>query len=126
MMFYSCQLLSIITITKGFDMKTTKELLAIRLKQLRKSRGFTQEKLAELIGRDTKHISKLEIAGSYPSIETLERIAVALDVEIKEFFDFDSLKDVNFIKEEFKKMINFSDDKHLQLLYKIHNDIINL
>ncbi len=126
MMFYSCQLLSIITITKGFDMKTTKELLAIRLKQLRKSRGFTQEKLAELIGRDTKHISKLEIAGSYPSIETLERIAVALDVEIKEFFDFDSLKDVNFIKEEFKKMIKFSDDKHLQLLYKIHNDIINL
>lgn len=125
-MFYSCQLLSIITITKGFDMKTTKELLAIRLKQLRKSRGFTQEKLAELIGRDTKHISKLEIAGSYPSIETLERIAVALDVEIKEFFDFDSLKDVNFIKEEFKKMIKFSDDKHLQLLYKIHNDIINL
>ncbi len=107
-------------------MKNTKELLAIRLKQLRKSRGLTQEKLAELIDRDTKHISKLEIAGSYPSIETLERIAIALNVEIKEFFDFDSLKDGNYIKEEFKKMINYSDDKHLQLLYKIHNDIINL
>ena len=125
MMFYFFQILSIITITKGFDMKTTKELLAVRLKQLRKSRGLTQEKLAELIGRDTKHISKLEIAGSYPSIETLERIALALNVEIKEFFNFDGLKDVNYIKEEFKKMIKYSDEKHLQLLYKIHNDLIN-
>ena len=125
MMFYFCQMLSIITITKGFDMKTTKELLALRLKQLRKSRGLTQEKLAELIGRDTKHISKLEIAGSYPSIETLERIALALNVEIKEFFNFDGLKDANYIKEEFKKMIKYSDEKHLQLLYKIHNDLIN-
>ena len=107
-------------------MKTTKESLALRLKQLRKSRGLTQEKLAELIGRDTKHISKLEIAGSYPSIDTLERIAVALDVEIKEFFDFDSFKDANLIKEEFKKIVNFSDEKYLKLLYKIHNDIINL
>lgn len=107
-------------------MKTTKELLAIRLKQLRKSRGLTQDKLAELIGRDTKHISKLEIAGSYPSIETLDRIAVALNVEIKEFFNFDGLKDANYIKEEFVKMLKYSDENHLQLLYKIHNDIINL
>ena len=59
-------------------MKTTKQLLALRLKELRKSRGLTQEKLAEMIGRDTKHISKLEIAGSYPSVETLERIANAV------------------------------------------------
>lgn len=107
-------------------MKSTKELLAIRIKQLRKSRGLTQEKLAELIGRDTKHISKLEIAGSYPSIDTLERIATALNIEIKEFFNFDSLKDVNYIRAEFKKMLNYSDEKHLQMLYKIHDDIIDL
>ncbi len=106
-------------------MQTTKELIAIRLKQLRKSRGLTQEKLAELIGRDTKHISKLEIAGSYPSIETLDRIANVLNVEIKEFFNFDGLKDKNYIKEEFTKLINYSDEKHLQILYKIHKDLIN-
>ena len=97
-------------------MPTTKELLAKRLKQLRKSRGLTQEKLAELIGRDTKHISKLEIAGSYPSIETLERIANALDVELKDIFNFDGLKDRNFIKEEFQKLLQYSDEKHLLIL----------
>lgn len=107
-------------------MKNTKELLAIRIKQLRKSRGYTQEKLAELIERDTKHISKWEIAGSYPSIKTLERIASVLGVEIKEFFNFDGLKDANYVRDEFKKLLKYSDEKHLQLLYKIHNDIINM
>lgn len=106
-------------------MRTTKQLLALRLKELRKSRGLTQEKLAELIGRDTKHISKLEIAGSYPSIETLERIAKVLDVELKDIFNFDGLKDKTFIVNEFEKMIKFSDEKHLQMLYKIHRELIN-
>lgn len=74
----------------------------------------------------SKHISKLEIAGSYPSIETLERIASVLGVEIKEFFNFDGLKDANYVRDELKKLLKYSDEKHLQLLYKIHNDIINM
>lgn len=106
-------------------MKTTKQLLAMRLKELRKSRGLTQEKLAELIGRDTKHISKLEIAGSYPSVETLERIALALNVELKDIFNFDGFKDKSFIIDEFQRLLKFSDERHLQLLYKIHRDLIN-
>lgn len=106
-------------------MQTTKQLLAIRLKQIRKSRGLTQEKLAELIGCDTKHISKLEIAGSYPSIETLERIAAALNVELKDIFNFDGLKDADYIKDEFKSLLKSSDEKHLQTLYKIHKSLIN-
>ena len=106
-------------------MATTKQLLAMRLKELRKSRGLTQEKLAEMIGRDTKHISKLEIAGSYPSIETLERIANALDVELKDIFNFDGLKEKNFIVNEFEKILKYSDEKYLKMLYKIHKELIN-
>ena len=104
-------------------MSTTKELIAKRIKQIRKSRGLTQAELAELIGRDTKHISKLEIAGSYPSIDTLDRIATALNVEIKEFFNFDSLKDKEYLQKEFRKIAAGSDEKLLQVLYKIYNDI---
>lgn len=106
-------------------MRTTKQLLALRLKELRKSRGLTQEKLAEMIGRDTKHISKLEIAGSYPSIETLERIAKALNVELKDIFNFDGLQDKNYVVNEFEKLLKYSDEKHLQILYKIHRELIN-
>lgn len=106
-------------------MKTTKQLLAMRLKELRKSRGLTQERLAEMIGRDTKHISKLEIAGSYPSIETLERIANALNVELKDIFNFDGFQDKNYITDEFTKLLKYSDEKYLKTLYKIHKELIN-
>ena len=122
MRLYESQIIFIITL-RGI-MPTTKDLLAIRIKQLRKTKGLTQEQLAEKIGRDTKHISKLEIAGSYPSIETLDRIATALDIEIKEFFNFDGLKDKNYIKKEFQKLMEQSDKKHLQILYKIHKSLL--
>ena len=85
------------------DFNSTKALIAKRIKQIRKSKGYTQEKLAELIGRDTKHISKLEIAGSYPSIETLERIASVLDVKLKDFFDSPLFLDVEAF-DRFDKM----------------------
>ena len=107
------------------ETKTTKELIALRIKELRKSRGLTQERLAEMIGRDTKHVSKLEIAGSYPSIETLDRIAKALDIEIKEIFNFDGFKEPDYIKKEFSKMIETSDEKYLKQLYKIHKELSN-
>ena len=85
-------------------MEVTKILLAKRLKQLRKSRGLTQEQLAELIGRDTKHISKLEIAGCYPSLTTLDRIASVLNVELKDIFNFDSVQNKKFnVDDQMKK-----------------------
>ena len=106
-------------------MKSTKELIATRLKELRKKRGLTQEELAEAINLDAKHLSKLERAGSYPSIPTLEKLADALQVELKDIFNFDSLKDKNYIIDEFQKILKYSDNKHLQVLYKIHRDLIS-
>lgn len=123
MRLYKSQIVFIIAL-RGI-MATTKELLAIRIKQIRKKKGLTQEQLAEKIGRDTKHISKLEIAGSYPSIETLDRIASALDIEIKEFFNFDGLRDKSFIKNEFIKLINNTQEHDLQILYKIHKTLMD-
>ncbi len=105
---------------KSKDTNSTKVLLARRIKQLRKSRGYTQEELAELIDRDTKHISKLEIAGSYPSIETLDRIASALNVTLKDIFDFDGTQDKEFITEELEKIISSSNEKDLRLVYKLY------
>ncbi len=106
-------------------MTSTKLLLAKRLKELRKKRGLTQEKLAELVGRDTKHISKLELAGSYPSLETLDRIANALDIELKELFNFDSVRSKDFIADEFQELINSGDEKQLQQVYKLYKCIVD-
>ncbi len=106
-------------------MKNTKELFAARLAYLREKRGFTQEKLAEMVGRSTNHISKIETAGANPSFELIVMLSNALNVEIKELFNFDSLQDINCIKSEFRNYLKNPDEKHLKMLYKIHKDLLN-
>lgn len=65
-----------------------KKLLGKRIKEIRKARGLTQEKLAELIDIETCSLSAIEIGRHYPSMPTIEKIAENLDVELKAFFEF--------------------------------------
>ena len=105
-------------------MQTDLELFARKLKLIRQKRKFTLEKLEEVSNLTPNHIAKLEAGKSNPSFNSISELAHALNVELKELFNFDELKDENYIREEFKKLINYSDEKHLQLLYKVHRDLI--
>lgn len=100
------------------------ELFAKKLKQIRKKRGFTLEKLAEIVDVSPNHIQKIEGARANPSFSLISKLSQALNIDIKEFFNFDDLQPENFIKDEFLKLIKYSDEKHLQILYKIHCDLI--
>jgi len=56
-------------------MRTTKKLLGERIKELRKAKKLSQDKLSEQIGIDPKHLSRIEVGNSYSSLSTLEKIA---------------------------------------------------
>ena len=56
-----------------------------KLRSIRKSKGLTQEKLAELAGVHEKHISKLEIGYYRPSFNTLNKILKALGITPEDF-----------------------------------------
>lgn len=49
------------------------------IKRIRKEKGLTQKKLGELCGIDEANIRKYESGKQNPKIETIERIAIALD-----------------------------------------------
>lgn len=72
-------------------MKTKKELLGLRIKEFRENRKLTQNKLAEMVGIDPKHLSRIENGRNYPSLETLEKILDNLDVTYEEIFNFKHL-----------------------------------
>lgn len=58
---------------------------AVRLRELRKERGLTQEKLAEIAGLEYKYIQMLE--GKNPpsaTLRTLEKISKALNLTVSE------------------------------------------
>ena len=56
-----------------------------RVKAIRKSKHMTQKELGDILGISSVNISQIENNVREPKIETLARIASALDVAIDEF-----------------------------------------
>lgn len=100
-------------------MKSTKELLGARIKELRRSKSLSQVRLAELVGIESKHLSRIEVGRSYPSLKTLEGIAMALRVEMKDLFDYLHQSSSRDITESITALLNDADDEKLRLALKI-------
>lgn len=101
-------------------MKTTKELLGSRIKELRKLRGLSQEKLSEKINIDPKHLSRIEVGRGFPSLDTLEKVANALNVELKDFFEFaHETNDLKELKRDLEGIVREADKEKLRLLLKV-------
>jgi len=67
-------------------MTSLREIFAHNLKKKRQNRGFSQAKLAEMVNVSTHHIATIETARNYPTLDLVERMANALDIEIYELF----------------------------------------
>lgn len=65
---------------------TLRNIIADNLVRLRSKENITQAKLAELSGVSLGFIKGLESKRHNPSVETLEKIAKALRVDLKELF----------------------------------------
>jgi transcriptional regulator with XRE-family HTH domain len=63
-----------------------KEVLAANLKENRRKKGLTQEKLSEQADISLQYLAMLELARKFPSGEMLERLANALDIEPHQLF----------------------------------------
>jgi transcriptional regulator with XRE-family HTH domain len=63
-----------------------KEILAVNLKENRRKKGVTQEKLSEQADMSLQDLAMLELARKFPSGEMLERLANALDIEPYQLF----------------------------------------
>ena len=100
-------------------MEITRKLLGARIKEVRKSKGLSQEQLSEKIGIDPKHLSRIEVGKSYPSINTLQKIAHELEVEIKDLFEYmHHMKNKELI-EALNKLIKEANEDNLRLIFKI-------
>ena len=68
-------------------------LLGLRISYYRKLRGYTQEQLAELIGKSWSFLSQIEANNGAKlkgiSLETLFSISEALQVPVRRLFDQD-------------------------------------
>lgn len=100
--------------------KSTKELLGARIKELRKIKGLSQDQLSEKVDIDPKHLSRIEVGYGFPSLGTLEKLANALAVELKDFFEFaQGTKSKKELKESLGSLANEADEEKLRLAVKV-------
>jgi len=102
-------------------MKSTKVLLGARIKELRKNRSFSQEQLAERIGIDEKHLSRIESGRGYPSVDVLESLSITLNVSIKQLFDFAHLDTLETVDTALKTWLETADENEKRTVLKIIN-----
>lgn len=105
-------------------MANINKLLGKRIKEIRKKRGYTQEKLAELLEISASSISKIESGIFHPSEENLENIAKVLNVEIFKLYMFDRFEEKEEIKKELLRLIDSANEKEIKLIYKIVSGIL--
>ena len=99
-------------------MADIKALLGARIKELRKSKNITQEELVKIIGSDTNNLSRIENGKKFMSAEKLEKIAAALNVDIKDLFDFGHILSNDELKTKIISDINTLSPKQLMYIYK--------
>ena len=77
------------------------EQLGLRVRQLRSIKGWTLKQLSEISSLNINTLSLIENGKTSPSIYTLQRLAGALDIPIKEFFEpIETLKSVIFTPQD--------------------------
>ena len=89
--------------------------LGQRVKELRKSLGFTQEYVAKKIGHHVTYISRVEIKGFFPSMYTIQKIADVLGTTVNYLLAMDevsetSASDAAFFRK-YKKMDSAGKEK---------------
>ena len=78
------------------------KLLGRKIKEIRESRGLTQQQLAELCDLHTTSIGMIEIGRRMPSLSTLELIVKTLDIDYQDLFDFTNTYSLEKSEEKLK------------------------
>lgn len=68
-------------------------MINLRIKEICSQKGITQKVLSEMIGVSTTSLSRIITNEQKPSLDTLEKIASALGVEVYELFAPDNSKE---------------------------------
>lgn len=93
--------------------------IASRLKQIRKIKGYSQEKLSIDSGLDPRYVNKLENSNTNARLDTLDSIIKTLGMTYSEFFEFE-LKDNNkYIDKIMINLSKYSDEQQKEKLLAI-------
>lgn len=101
-----------------------KKLIGARIKELRAKKGFTQEKLAEMMGINSKYMSGIERGNENPTLNTFIKLSDALEIEIGDIFSFLESQDLKKSKQLIRDYIKSASPKEITVLSKIVKSVL--
>jgi transcriptional regulator with XRE-family HTH domain len=103
---------------------TIKQMIGIRIAELRNSKGLTQEQLAGMMEISPKYLSSIERGKENPTLNTFIKLSESLSVNFEEIFRFLQIEDTPKRKTIVSSLINKADEEQLKLAYKILSVIL--
>ena len=99
-----------------------REILAANLRENRRKKRLTQEKLAEMADISLRYLAMLELGKSFPSGEVLEKLSKALDIQTYQLFDPTSTPEGAVIHLEQSIVANIERVVSTAIEQSIHKD----
>ena len=97
-----------------------KKFIGLRIKELRRSRNMTQEILSEKVGISSKYLSSIERGKENPTLDTIIKLSIALDVDLSDMFTLvHHGKTAKDLKVFISHLLKDSDTERLRLTAKI-------
>ena len=101
------------------DMKTVKDCLGKRIKELWEKRGYTQERLAEMAEIEPRSLNKIECGVTFPS-KSLASIADALEISLPQLFEFNHVeKTVDTMKGDIRNNLDKLNSEQIKVVYRL-------
>ena len=102
-----------------------RKLLGRRIKTLRKSKGYTQEQLAEIIHANVKYLAGIERGEANPTVSLLERISSGLNLPLFELFQYaETGTPPAQLRETLERLVVEAKDEDLPRLTRIFRVLV--
>lgn len=115
---YQIEKILFILISKEVRFMDIKVLLGKRVREYRQKYGMTQFQLAEKLGIDDKHLSRIELGKNMPQATVISKLAEVFQIEPKTLFEFSHLAPASELRQGLAKMIETLSDEQIILTYK--------
>ena len=100
--------------------------LGKRIKSLRRSRGYTQEQLAEIIDISANYLAGIERGEANPTLSLLQRLSTGLEIPLPELFQYrqEEGQQPAQLRRRLDRLINEAEDGELPRLTRVFEALL--
>ena len=105
-----------------------KKELGKKIKRMRLAKGYTQDKLSEIVDISQKALSSIEVGENFVTEETLDKLICALETTSEELFATNNVKDAQELKNAIAQnlvLIGENSEK-LELVYNLTKSLTRI